>query len=71
MALFGLIPDKTTEYHSDGSRTDRYEGGYSITKDADGHVLEDVRPEYVWGYGPVTTTYDGDGNRINMQDRKD
>lgn len=72
MALWGLIPDKETEYHKDGSYTERYpEYGVSVTKDSDGSVREETREEHVFLHGPVTTTYDGDGRRINMQDRDD
>lgn len=65
---------KTTETHDDGSRTER-DGNTSTTFNPDNTVREHSRPETSWpvpnAFGPhdLQVTYDGDGNRTNVQRR--
>lgn len=65
-----LFPDHTTEYHQNGTYTVQYpEQGMSVTKDVQGNVLEETRDTTVF-FQPITITRNGDGEVINVQDRK-
>jgi hypothetical protein len=63
------------EFHENGSSTERFSDGQSLTRDADGKVTEYSRPEDaglpLLGLSmPIQVTYDGDGRVINTQHRK-
>lgn len=66
---------KERDYHGDGSYTDRYSDGQSVTYNSDGSVRE--HSQTVTSY-PLTglggnrqVTHDGEGNLINAQTRHD
>jgi hypothetical protein len=73
---------KEREFHADGSYTDRYSDGQSVTCESDGTVRESTKTENhsaLSGFpvlelfeDPVnySVTRDGDGNIINMQREK-
>jgi hypothetical protein len=63
----------TREDHEDGSYTRRHEiADTSVTYDADDNVQEYSYSKSVFGTGRhIQITEDGDGNRINVQERED
>lgn len=67
----GLFYKKTVEHHDDGSYTERYDDhrSTSVTRNSDGSVREHGRDEHVFLSGDIRVTYDGDGNRINVQNK--
>jgi hypothetical protein len=58
--------------HKDGSSTERFSDGTSVTKNSDGSVRESTSHETTLPFGlggdPVTVTRDGDGSVTNVQD---
>lgn len=70
MNISELLNGGTKEGHADGSTTERFASGESITRDADGSTRESTSHEIsAFGFGhAVTVTRDGDGNTINVQD---
>lgn len=66
----------TREHHNDGTYTDRHPtNDTAVTHNADGTVKEWTHSEAVnypctpIEYARVQVTYDGDGNRINIQNK--
>jgi hypothetical protein len=58
------------DFHKDGSETERFADGTSVTRDEDGKVLEETSHEHEFFRDQdVTVTKDGDGHEINRQDR--
>jgi hypothetical protein len=52
------------EHHKDGSSTERFESGDTITRDPEGDVLTTTTRETRW-FGPdEVVTRDGDGNTL-------
>lgn len=67
MGFFG--GDK--EHHDDGSVTERFSDGTSVTSNSDGSTREYTshETEFPLGVGDTqTVTYDGNGEIINVQD---
>jgi hypothetical protein len=70
MSLHELIFGGDKEYHKDGSVTERFENGTSITKNSDGSTREYTTHDTTFFLGlgdKITVTKDGDGNTINVQ----
>lgn len=67
----GLFGSSEKEHHKDGSVTERFSDGTSVTRNEDGSTREYTRHETVFPLGlgdKITTTYDGDGKTINVQE---
>lgn len=63
-----LYPDDI-ERHRDGSTTERFEDGTSVTRNPDGSTREYTRHETDVPFGDTfTVTYDGDGDVVNTQE---
>ena len=62
----GLFPD--VEHHEDGSRTERWDNGTSVTINADQSIREVSKTEG-W-FDELQITRDADGNITNIQERK-
>lgn len=61
----------TTEYHKDGSRTDRYsDTGNSHTTNSDGSLRHSTTTSTTNGFDTVSVTRDPDGNVIDVQPKK-
>ncbi|MCL5745316.1 MAG: hypothetical protein M1541_15550 [Acidobacteria bacterium] len=59
------------DYHDDGSVTERFSDGTSVTRNTDGSTREYTSHETVFPLGigdKITVTHDGDGNTINVQE---
>jgi hypothetical protein len=70
MGLLDAIFGGSKETHDDGSTTERFSGGTSVTREADGSVRERTQHTTVHPCGAgekITETYDGDGKLINTQ----
>jgi hypothetical protein len=68
--LDDLFGRSETERHDDGSTTERFSGGTSVTRDSDGRSREYTRHETVHPLGAgekITTTYNHDGQVVNVQ----
>ena len=62
----------TKEHHEDGSTTERFSNGQSVTRDEDGSVRESTHHEFTvsntLGVGDkITVTKDGEGHTTNIQ----
>lgn len=58
------------EQHKDGSTTERFSDGTSVTRNGDGSTREYTRHETLFPLGAgekLTVTRDGDGNVTNTQ----
>jgi hypothetical protein len=69
MGLSELLFGGSKEGHNDGSTTERFPSGESITRNANGSTRESTSQEVTWGGlgKAVTVTRDGDGKTINVQ----
>lgn len=70
MGLRELITGGSKEGHPDGSVTERFSSGESVTRNADGSIRESTSHEISWnGLGtPITVTRNGAEETINVQD---
>ena len=70
MGLFRDLFGGSTGTHEDGSTTERFTDGTSVTRAANGITREYTEHDTAFPLGigeMITTTYDGDGRVINVQ----
>lgn len=68
--LWDMFGPADRETHEDGSTTERFSDGTSVTRDSDGSTREHTRHETTGPFNlgdKITTTYDGDGSVVNVQ----
>lgn len=71
MGLHEFLFGGEKESHQDGSVTERFSSGESITRESDGRTRESTSHEtsFFFGLGDkITVTKDGEGNTINVQE---
>jgi len=70
MSLWDTLFGGEVDSHRDGSTTERFSDGESITRNADGSTREATSHETVFPLGigeRITVTRDGKGNVVNTQ----
>ena len=70
MGIFSDMFGGDKESHRDGSTTERFSDGTSVTRDSNGSARGYTRHETTGPLGigeKLTVTYDGDGKQVNTQ----